>query len=136
MRAAEFVSVEGFEPAFVDDLDSPDLSLRLAEHTGRPLRYVPTSLVSLLERPERPNGSKALSTAAQNQELFADRWRNRLNGSTAIWADAHLTIVGYDDDRITHLGWDPVVVRDRSTRPLRWALKMGVPTVARRTHLG
>jgi O-antigen biosynthesis protein len=136
VRAADFVSVEGFEPAFVDDFDSPDLSLRLAEYTGRPLRYVPTSLVSLLDRPERPTGSRARSTAAENQELFADRWRNRLIGSTDIWADAHLTVVGYDDERNTHLGWDPIVVRDRSPRPLRWALKIGAPTVARRTNWG
>jgi hypothetical protein len=136
VRAADFVSVEGFEPTFVDHHDNPDLSLRLAEHTGRPLRYVPASLVSLLDRPKRPSGSKARSIAAENQDLFATRWGNRLNGSTAAWADAYLTVVGYDHDRNTHLGWDPIVVRDRTPRPLRWALKIGAPTVARRTNWG
>ncbi|SDT37286.1 Glycosyl transferases group 1 [Friedmanniella luteola] len=134
VRADDFVGVGGFEATFVEDHDNADLSLRLAASAGREPRYVPQSLVSLLTVPDPPNGPRAQAVAAANQELYADRWRDVLDGDERAWEDAGYAVVGYETD-LAHPA-RPVVVRDRSPRPLRWALKIGAPTVARRTNWG
>jgi glycosyltransferase involved in cell wall biosynthesis len=137
VRAEDFVEVRGFEPIFVDDLDGSDLPLRLAAHTGRQLEYVPGSLVSLLEQPLRPHRAAALAAATDNAEVFVDRWHGHVEADAgAVWAQSGYSIVGYRGDAASHLGFDPLVISSRPHRPLRWAIKIGPPTVARRTGWG
>ena len=136
-RAEDFVEVHGFDPLYVNDLDSPDLGLRLAEATRLPLAYVPTSVVSLLQVPTRPSGASSMASSVHNEELFAARWRGELAADAdEIWGRSGLAIVGYDAQAPTHRGFDPIVIHDRERRPLRWAIKIGAPTVARRTNWG
>ncbi|MBB5788436.1 glycosyltransferase [Jiangella mangrovi] len=137
VRAADFAAVRGFEPLFVNDIDNADLSLRLARQTGRPLRYEPGALVALTETPERRTTASATTTATDNQELFTGRWKDTVGqDDVAVWGGHGYTIVGYDGEAPTHWGFDPIVVRDRAQRPLRWAIKIGAPDVTRRTNWG
>ncbi|SDU77140.1 Glycosyl transferase family 2 [Jiangella alkaliphila] len=137
VRAADFAAVRGFEPLFVNDPDNPDLSLRLARETGRPLRYVPDSQVALTEIPERRTTASAVTTATDNQELFTGRWKDTVaQDDVTVWGERGYAIVGYDGGATTHWGFDPIVVQDRPDRPLRWAIKIGAPDVARRTNWG
>lgn len=137
VRAADFAVVRGFDPLFVNDTDNPDLSLRIARDTGRPLRYVPDSVVSFSTTPERGSSTSATITATDNQELFSNRWKDVLRrDDIATWKAGGYAIVGYDGGATTHWGFDPIVVRDRPQRPLRWAIKIGAPDVGRRTNWG
>lgn len=137
VRAADFVAVRGFDPLFVNDFDNPDLSLRLARHTQLPLQYVPGSVVVLRSTPQRGVGETATANATDSQELLSSRWHDEVRkDDTEAWRSAGYTIVGYDGGASTHWGYDPIVVRDRPDRPLRWALKIGAPDVANRTNWG
>lgn len=136
VRAADFAAVRGFDPLFVNDIDNPDLSLRVARQTGRPLRYEPAGVVALTEIPERRTTVSATTTATDNQELFTGRWQSVGRDDTAVWGAHGYTIVGYDGGAPTHWGFDPIVVRSRPERPLRWAIKIGAPDVTRRTNWG
>ena len=137
VRAADFAAVRGFDPLFVNDIDNPDLSLRLARQTGRVLRYEPAALVALTETPERRTTASATTTATDNAELFTGRWKDTVGqDDVAVWGARGYTIVGYDGGAPTHWGFDPIVVRDRADRPLRWAIKIGAPDVERRTNWG
>ncbi|HLV05607.1 MAG TPA: glycosyltransferase [Actinomycetaceae bacterium] len=137
VRAADFAAVRGFDPLFVRDMDNPDLSLRLARHTGRPLRYVPASQVALEIYRRRQNREESAAVATDNQELLTGRWQEELRpDDTEAWAEAGYQVVGYDGAPPTHWGFDPILVRDRPERPLRWAIKIGAPDVARRTNWG
>ncbi|TDE15913.1 glycosyltransferase [Jiangella asiatica] len=137
VRAADFAAVRGFDPLFVNDTDNPDLSLRLARETQRPLRYVPASLVSFSTTPERSLTASATTTATDNQELFTGRWQDTVGqDDVATWRSGGYSIVGYDGEAPTHWGFDPIVVHDRPQRPLRWAIKIGAPNVERRTNWG
>ncbi|PZF79413.1 glycosyltransferase [Jiangella anatolica] len=137
VRAADFAAVRGFDPLFVNDHDNPDLTLRLARLTERPLRHEPTGLVALTDTPERRTSASATTTATDNQELFTSRWADVVDQDDHIvWGHQGYTIVGYDGESPTHWGFDPIIVRDRPDRPLRWAIKIGAPDVTRRTNWG
>ncbi|WP_026876265.1 glycosyltransferase [Jiangella gansuensis] len=137
VRAADFAAVRGFDPLFVNDVDNPDLSLRLARQTGRALRYLPASMVSFSTTPQRRTTASATTTATDNQELFTGRWKDTVGqDDVAVWRAGGYAIVGYDGEASTHWGFDPIVVHDRPQRPLRWAIKIGAPNVERRTNWG
>lgn len=137
VRAADFVAVRGFDPLYVNDLDSGDLSLRLAAQGEGEPAYVAESIVSLLAEPERPATATSVATTMDNQELFAVRWADTVAvDDHQRWHESGFRIVGYSGDATTHAGFDPVVVRDREQRPLRWALKIGAPSVDRRLNWG
>jgi glycosyltransferase involved in cell wall biosynthesis len=136
VRANEFISVRGFEALFVNDLDNGDLSLRLGVATDQALAYVPASLVSLLQSPTRPQGFAA-AVATHNVEKFVDRWRDRFRvDAEEVWSRGGYAIIGYQRNAETHLGFDPIIVHDRPQRPLRWSIKIGAPTAARRSNWG
>ena len=137
VQAEEFISVRGFEALFLDDLDNGDLSLRLGRATGRALAYVPSSLVSLLQSPTRSEARSAVASGTDNVEIFVDRWRDRIRvDADEVWGRGGYAIIGYQGKTETHLGFDPIIVHDRPQRPLRWSIKIGAPTAARRSNWG
>ena len=136
VQAKEFISVRGFEALFVDDLDNGDLSLRLGRATGRALAYVPSSLVSLLQSPTRSEARSAGFRHGQRRDIrgpLADRIRV---DADEVWGRGGYAIIGYQGKTETHLGFDPIIVHDRPQRPLRWSIKIGAPTAARRSNWG
>ena len=136
VQAEDFINVRGFEALFVNDLDNGDLSLRLGPATDRALAYVPSSLVSLLESPTRPQGFAA-AVATHNVEIFVDRWRDRLRvDADEVWSRGGYAIIGYQRNAETHLGFDPIIVQrsapngrcvgqSKSAHPLRRAARIG-----------
>lgn len=136
VRATDLVRVRGFDPLLVDDLDSADLSLRLAALTGGELRYVPASWVSLHNCPTAPAGRTAVSRAVENRTIFEQKYRGEVVASAvADWGRSGYDIAGYEAASVD-LGYAPVIVAQRPARPLRWAIKIGAPTVARRVQWG
>ncbi|WP_165358536.1 glycosyltransferase [Haloactinopolyspora alba] len=137
VRAADFTRVRGFDPLFVNDMDNPDLSLRLAHETGGELRYVAESVVALSVMPQRKRKPSAALQAVDNQEHFTGRWRDAVpQDDIQVWRDGGYAIIGYDGAANTHWGFDPIVVHDRPQRPLRWALKIGAEDVPTRFNWG
>jgi glycosyltransferase involved in cell wall biosynthesis len=142
VRADDFVAVRGFDPILVNDTDTGDFSLRLAHHTGRPSQYVPNSMVALPTAATTRVGPSARRQLMDNRTIVLERWQSRVPAeSDHVWLGAGLKVVGYEDavGEPTHRGVggiEPIVVRDRDPRPLRWAIKTGVPTVARRQSWG
>ena len=53
-----------------------------------------------------------------------------------VWGRGGYAIIGYQGKTETHLGFDPIIVHDRPQRPLRWSIKIGAPTAARRSNWG
>ena len=131
VAATDLVAVRAFDGLFVDDLGNGDLSMRLAEATGRPLAYVPLAVASLPRLvPARTSGGRP-SVDDDNRSAFLERWEGRLPADAAQrWTDAGYDIVEDTDHRQAH------VLRRRDGRPPRWALKIGPPTVARRQSWG
>lgn len=137
VQAEDFINVRGFEALFLNDLDNGDLSLRLGLATDRELAYVPSSLVSLLQSPTRPQARSAVASGTDNVEIFVDRWRDRIRvDADEVWSRGGYAIIGYQGNAETHLGFDPIIVHDRPQRPLRWSIKIGAPTAARRSNWG
>lgn len=141
-RADDLVAVRGLDPLLVNDLDSGDLSLRLARHTGRPLRYAASSVVAVPPTLARVKGAAATAQARDNRSIFLDRWAGELpQDDVQVWGAAGLQIVGYQNDQTVETSdantsmFEPIVVRHRD-RPLRWAIKTGVPTLGRRQSWG
>ncbi len=136
-RAYDLARVRGFEPLFVNDIDNPDLSIRLARECDRELRYVPDSVVALSVTPQRKTKSGAALQALDNQELFTARWKECVTqDDVAVWKANGYAIIGYDGAAATHWGFDPILVHDRPERPLRWAIKIGASDVPTRYNWG
>lgn len=141
VRAEDFVGVRGFDPILVNDVDSGDFSLRIAASTGRPLCYVPASMVALPPNTAQRKGKAATDQGRDNRTLVLQRWRAKVPcDDERVWGDAGYRIVGYADDQASGSGaagaFEPIVVRERPGRPLRWAIKTGIPTVGRRQGWG
>lgn len=139
VRAEDYIALRGFDPMYVNGFEDVDLCLRLAERTdGAPLLVVPESVVVHLESKTPGRGASSL----ENRHVFLRRWRDSLPvDDVAQWADAGYEVARYEthDKAAWEAGlpvFSPLVVRDRSPRPLRWAIKMGAPDVARRESWG
>jgi GT2 family glycosyltransferase len=128
VTAADLVAIGAFDGVFVNDLGNGDLSMRLAQATGRPLAYVPTAVASFAPagtiRPSR-------KAAEDNRRVLADRWAGRISADARDrWESA-----GYDVE-VHPASGAVTTTRRRDGHPRRWALKIGAPTVARRESWG
>ncbi|WP_454084895.1 glycosyltransferase [Georgenia sp. Marseille-Q6866] len=129
VRATDFLTVEGFDPLFVQDHVGPDLSVRLARRTGRPSGLAGTSVVALTsDELPRTRASRFVS-AADNEHRLAQGWDAAEPADLAGYAVAGFTRDA--DERLRAL-----LVHDRPERPLRWAIKIGAPDVPRRARWG
>ncbi|HLV05620.1 glycosyltransferase [uncultured Georgenia sp.] len=129
VRASDHLAVAGFDPLVVQDHLGPELSLRLAAHTGRPSGVVGQSVVALMtDDLPTTRGSKWVSTA-DNEHRLAQLWTTAPEPDLAGFAIAGFT--RGPDERLRAL-----LVHERRERPLRWAIKIGAPDAPRRGRWG
>jgi glycosyltransferase involved in cell wall biosynthesis len=139
VRAEDLAKVRGLDVFYVNATTSPDLSMRLAAATGRPLRYEPDSVVIQLDR---PGGKPPADTDVDNGRHFLRRWQAAIEpDARARWAGLGFSVVGYSaaldmGAREGLAAFRPLVVHDRPMRPLRWAIKMAAPDVVDRRGWG
>lgn len=139
VRATQFVAQKGFDARHVDHYTGGELSLRLADATGLPPACTGASVVAL-----RTVDDDVLGTLSpdrfKSQERDNDRfqrvaWGGRESLLTARLAEDHLVLAGIHGDQ-SAAPTTPLLVRDGSPRPLRWAIKIGAPDVHRREGWG
>src|SRR5690606_30940715 len=135
VRATDFVEAEGLDPLYLRHHNGGELSIRISAATGRPAACVGDSQVAL-RRDVTAHRKIANRVANQENELRqAELWRELGDPSRAA-RDTSYEIVGplrNGDRRMEDL---PLVVHARAERPLRWAIKIGPPTVEVRTNWG
>lgn len=135
--AADFLDAGGFEPLLRDDLYGGELSLRVTSATGRTAALLPRSVMAWRRDPPEGLTANALMRVRDNQRLDRQRWQEvgRPHRPTEQVLDGY-RLVGFGRERNTQTAPRPLMVHDRPSRPLRWAIKIGAPTVERRTNWG
>jgi len=137
VRAADFLAVGGFDPLVREDVYGGELSLRVTTHTGGTAGCLPATAVAWRELPPDARTESAMARVRENQARDRDQWvqagRPRLAAEQVL---PGYRLIGFDRNRRSQAAPQPLVVHDRPERPLRWALKIGAPTVERRTNWG
>ncbi|MGI8947177.1 MAG: glycosyltransferase [Ornithinimicrobium sp.] len=134
VRADDYVGVGGFDPLFVRHHTGAELALRVTEHSGRTAACVGSSHVSLRTEPPVPARGHQVS-AWKNDQRLRRLWDGRPSSlSETLRADGYavqgfLRLPGTSEAT-------PIVAHDRPQRPLRWAIKIGAPSVEVRTNWG
>lgn len=137
VRAQDFLAVDGFDPLQRDDLHGGDLSLRVTAHTGGTAGCVPASTIAWRQNLPETRSETALGRIRENQRRDREQWQQA--GRPARPPEDVLPnyrLVGFGRERRTQIAPQPLLVHDRPERPLRWAIKIGPPTVERRTNWG
>jgi len=136
VRAESFADVEGFDPLFVGHFSGSELSIRLSEHTGLPAACTGGSVVAL--RTDLPNPTKAASLMAArgNDRRMQRLWEGRPSTLQDRLGEQGYAVEGFLRARNTEIDPTPLLIHQRPQRPLRWAIKIGPPNVARRTNWG
>ncbi|WP_158068464.1 glycosyltransferase [Serinicoccus sp. CUA-874] len=137
VRAVDYLDAGGLEPLLRDDLYGGDLSLRIGSATGRSVACLPGSVMAWRNDPPEGRSASALMRVRDNQRLDRQRWQQigRPHRPAARVLQGY-QLVGFARERNTQPAPRPLVVHDRPSRPLRWAIKIGAPTVERRTNWG
>lgn len=137
MSAADFVDAGGFDPLWRNDLFGGELSLRVVRRTGGTVACVPDSEVAWRRDPSDKPQPAALTRLRENDRLNRDRWaesRRQHRPLEEVLPDYQL--LGFGRQGNASAVPAPVLAHARPTRPLRWAIKIGAPTVERRTNWG
>jgi glycosyltransferase involved in cell wall biosynthesis len=74
LRSADFISLKGFDPTFINGQEDVDLCLRLTHSTNRTCWYEATSLVYHYES-KSPGRGKYITF---NRRMFVNRWGNKV----------------------------------------------------------
>lgn len=136
MTAQKFLGAGGFDPLIRDDYSGPELSLRVTSHTGGSCALLPGSILAWRTAPPQSRTGGALMKRRENERRSRDRWiASGHAASTTETASPGYRLVGFERARNTATV-QPVFVHDRASRPLRWAIKIGAPSVERRTNWG
>ncbi|WP_152192645.1 glycosyltransferase [Georgenia satyanarayanai] len=137
VRGADVAAAGGFDPLVRDDIYGGELSARVRQVTGRSAVCVPSSRVAWLRPVTDSTTETGLRRARDNQrrerELLLEAGRPASDPATTL---PGYRLVGFDRARNTQVAPRPLLVHDRPERPLRWAIKIGAPTVERRTNWG
>ena len=137
VRATDFLDAGGFEPLLRDDLYGGEMSLRLTSATGGTAACLPASVVAWRQDPPEGRTANALMRIRDNQRLDRQRWQEvGRPHRPAEQALPGYQLAGFTRQRNTQIAPGPLMVHDRPSRPLRWAIKIGAPTVERRTNWG
>lgn len=75
IKAADFISAEGFDPIFINGQEDIDLCLRLKNKTGKFASYVPASVVIHHESKSEGRGR----FINHNRRVFVDRWKDKIS---------------------------------------------------------
>jgi glycosyltransferase involved in cell wall biosynthesis len=139
VRAEHFVGVQGFDPRYADHYSGGELSLRLAASTGLPLACTGESLVALRTVDEDAPGTEPpnrhLAMARDNVRIQREAWGDRESLLTTRMVEDGLVLAGLRGGQSAAPA-TPLLVRDRSPRPVRWAIKIGAPDVHGREGWG
>lgn len=95
MHAADFASLRGFDPIFVNGQEDVDLCLRLQETLGKTCLYEPAATVIHHESKTPGRGARI----RQNRAVFAGRWQGRIRPDLdQIYASDGYRVGGYMPD--------------------------------------
>lgn len=137
VRAGDLAAAGGFDPLVRDDIYGGELAVRVRGLTGRTAVRVPGSVLAWRTPVQDSTTPSGLRRARENQRRERATVRSTgLLGREPSDALPGYRLVGFDRARNTHVAPRPLVVHDRPQRPLRWAIKIGAPTVERRTNWG
>jgi len=136
VRASDFVHYEGFDPLYVRHYTGTDLSLRLTTATGGVALCAGDSVVSQSVELPAPSSSSSLMAARNNDRLLVETWEEQLRTAVNPSGAANYSVIGFERPDSTQLEATPVYAHARAERPLRWAIKIGPPTVDRRSNWG
>lgn len=142
MRAADVISLRGFDDAYVNGWEDVDLCLRAgaAGAAGSTFRVM---LKSRVIHSESKTPGRHKSTAA-NRALFASRWLDRLPepNAASLLRQAGFEVTGWDagpaspDDAGLPRPAAPVLRRISEPGRLRWAIKIAAPAGPAGDHWG
>lgn len=135
--AQEFLDAGGFDPLIRDDHHGAELSLRVTSGTGGSAAVAPGSVLAWRGAPPEPRTGGALMKRRENERRDRDRWLAA--GSPVHPPETAIPgyrLAGFERARNTVAVPQPIFVHERESRPLRWAIKIGAPTVERRTNWG
>lgn len=134
--ARRYVAARGFDPLHVRHHSGTELSLRLTADGAGTAACLPGSVVALRREPAAATRATTLMTARDNERRVRRLWLDQgRSGRPGAGHDGY-RLVGYQRESNQQLDPVPLVVHDRPDRPLRWAVKIGAPTVERRTNWG
>lgn len=135
VRRSDVVTLQGFDPLFLNGMEDVDFGLRLRARRAGVFRVCPESIV--IHHESRSPGRYDRSVT--NRRLLLDRWNGAMPGDDVrLWGLAGFDVVGYDpksrvsEDRrldVPH----PVLVRRGGVsvverpRRMRWAIKNPAP---------
>lgn len=135
-RADDLVRAEGFDPLQVRHHSGTELSLRLTDHPDGSAACVADSHVALRSEPAGPTQAASLMTARDNERRVRALWTAQGRQPDEAAGHRGYRVAGFQRTSNTQLDVVPLLVHDRPERPLRWALKIGPPSVERRTNWG
>ena len=136
VSAKDFVVAEGFDPLFNHHYSGSELSVRISRTTGRRAVSVGDSQISLAQKPPAPTAASSLREARQNDVRLREiRGAGPSRLTSTLQQDGY-GMAGFLRAKNTQVDPTPLLIHQRQERPLRWALKIGPPTVARRTNWG
>ena len=136
VSATDFLEAEGFDPLFSNHFSGSELSVRISATTGRRPASVGESQVSLRVAPPTPTSATALRRARQNDvQLREVRGQAPSRLPLTLTQDGY-GMAGFLRLQNTQVEPTPLLIHQRPERPLRWSLKIGPPSVARRTNWG
>ncbi|WP_454084903.1 glycosyltransferase [Georgenia sp. Marseille-Q6866] len=137
VSAADVAAAGGFDPLVRDDVYGGELSARVRQVTGRAAVCVPSSLAAWRKPVTDPSTETGLQRARDNQRRERElRLKADLPHQEPATVLPGYRLVGFDRTRNAQVAPQPLLVHDRPARPLRWAIKIGAPTVERRTNWG
>ena len=136
VSAADFVDAEGFDPLFDHHYSGSELSVRISRTTGLRAVSVGDSQISLAQMPPSPTVATSLRRARQNDVRLREVRGTGPSGLPSTLEQDGYGMVGFLRAKNTQVEPVPLLIHQRRERPLRWALKIGCPTVARRNNWG
>ncbi|MDD9206858.1 glycosyltransferase [Georgenia sp. 10Sc9-8] len=135
-RADAFAAAEGFDPLYVRHHTGVATSLRITG--GRPdgALCVGDSVVTLQTEPSTEPKGHGQTLAVDNESREQALLRSLPGLEDPAAGMAGYRLVGLRRTSENDIAPSPLIVHDRPRRPLRWAIKIGTPTVAERHAWG
>lgn len=137
VSAVDFLDSGGFNPLIRNDDIGGELSLRITAATTGTAACVPGSVLAWRKDPTDPNRTTTRMRVRINQRVDRERWSEIGRPHRPVESVLPgYALAGFEREQDPLRALRPVIVHNRPTRPLRWAIKIGAPTVDVRRNWG